>query len=183
MGPVLDHDARRKRFERLVASVHEPMQRYALRRADPDTAAEAVADSLLVLWRRLDDVPDAAELPWSLGIVRRTLANARRSQLRQLRLVDRLIAVHPVHARPEPEGDADLTEALALLKQDDQEVLRLWAWEGLEPREIAVVLEITANAAAIRLHRAKDRLRGLLAPVRNDSDLRGHPGDEREEER
>lgn len=182
MAPVLDHDARRKRFERLVATVHDPMQRYALRRADPDTAAEAVAESLLVLWRRLDDVPAGAELAWCLGVTRRTLANLRRSQRRQLRLVDRLIAVHPVPVVTVMETDVDLAEAMALLKDDDREILRLWAWDGLEPRDIAIVLAITANAAAIRLHRAKERLGRLLTP-RKDSAPSGHPGEQREEER
>jgi RNA polymerase sigma-70 factor (ECF subfamily) len=41
-------------------------------------------------------------------------------------------------------------------------VLRLWAWEQLAPREIAVVLGVTPNAASIRLHRATRRLRERL---------------------
>lgn len=41
-------------------------------------------------------------------------------------------------------------------------MLRLWAWEQLPPREIAVALGISPNAASIRLHRAKKRLRQLL---------------------
>ena len=39
----------------------------------------------------------------------------------------------------------------------------LWAWEELAPREIALVLGVTPNAVSIRLHRAKGRLRELLA--------------------
>ena len=45
-------------------------------------------------------------------------------------------------------------------------MLRLWAWEDLRPQEIAVVLGITANAASIRLHRAKGRLAAELGVVR-----------------
>lgn len=55
-------------------------------------------------------------------------------------------------------GDPDLLAALTGLSAGDKEVLILWAWEGLEPREIAVVLDISVNAATIRLHRAKQRL-------------------------
>jgi RNA polymerase sigma-70 factor (ECF subfamily) len=36
-------------------------------------------------------------------------------------------------------------------------VLRLWAWDELEPRQLATVLGISANAAAVRLHRARRR--------------------------
>ena len=55
----------------------------------------------------------------------------------------------------------------------DQEVLRLWAWEQLAPREIAVVLAITPNAASIRLHRATAKLREAL---RKDDGPAGHLG-------
>ena len=36
---------------------------YALRRAAPDAAQDVVADTFLVAWRRLEEVPDDA-LPW-----------------------------------------------------------------------------------------------------------------------
>jgi RNA polymerase sigma-70 factor (ECF subfamily) len=48
---------------------------------------------------------------------------------------------------------------------DDAELLRLWAWEQLAPGEIAGVLGITPNAASIRLHRARKRLRTALRKV------------------
>jgi RNA polymerase sigma-70 factor, ECF subfamily len=51
---------------------------YALRRASPDAAQDVVADTFLVVWRRLEDVP-ADALPWLYGIARRVLANQRRS--------------------------------------------------------------------------------------------------------
>ncbi|MGB0101650.1 MAG: sigma factor-like helix-turn-helix DNA-binding protein, partial [Nocardioides sp.] len=60
------------------------------------------------------------------------------------------------------DGDADLHEALAALRPEDAELLRLWAWEQLTPAEIAVVLDVSANAAGVRLHRARARLREQL---------------------
>ena len=59
-----------------------------------------------------------------------------------------------------------LTEALDALRAEDAELLRLWAWEQLAPGEIATVLDITANAASIRLHRARERLRERAAKGR-----------------
>lgn len=58
--------------------------------------------------------------------------------------------------------DAALHDALAHLGADDRELLRLWAWEELQPAEIAVTLGTTANAVSIRLHRARKRLGELL---------------------
>ena len=64
---------------------------------------------------------------------------------------------------PAPDdGDADLPRRWPRCRQTDAELLRLWAWEQLTPAEIAEVLEITANAASMRLHRAKEKLREQL---------------------
>jgi len=60
------------------------------------------------------------------------------------------------------------------LNEADREVLRLWAWEQLEPGEIAVVLGSTPNAVSLRLSRAKRRLAHLLG--RQDPVDAGHKG-------
>lgn len=146
-------------FDALVADVYQPLQRYLLRRTDPETAADVLGDVLLVLWRRLDDIPSAAALPWCYGVARRCLANALRQSERQLRLVQRLAAEPPP---TEPSLDPALDEALGLLSARDQELLRLWAWEGLAPSEIATALGISPNAASIRLHRVIKKLRKQL---------------------
>ena len=56
----------------------------------------------------------------------------------------------------------DLDLDLASLRRNDAEILRLWAWDELTSPQLAVVLGISANAAAIRLHRAKARLKQEL---------------------
>jgi RNA polymerase sigma-70 factor, ECF subfamily len=164
---------RRARFELLAGEVYEPVQRFLLRRCDPATADDVLGDTLLVVWRRLDDVPADGALPWVYGVARGCLANARRSAARQQRLVLRL-AREPAQP-PDVDVDPDLAEALAALPDADRELLRLWAWEQLAPREIAVALGIGANAATIRLHRAKKRLRAELTG-RKDRGPAGHEG-------
>jgi RNA polymerase sigma-70 factor (ECF subfamily) len=148
--------------------------RFLRRRADADTAEEVLSDVLLVLWRRFDEVeqlePDV-RLPWCYGVARGCLANARRSAQRRQRLWLRVVESPEARAGVTAElddSDADdgLDAALASLRDDDRELLRLWAWEQLAPREIAVVLGITPNAASIRLHRATKRLRGQLEQER-----------------
>jgi RNA polymerase sigma-70 factor (ECF subfamily) len=142
----------------------EPLRRYLARRTDPATADDVLAETLLVCWRRLDELTDDP-LPWSYGVARNCLANAERSVRRQRRLTARIAAVDPPPAAmpgPDPEGDPDLDVALAALREEEAELLRLWAWEQLTPAEIAQVLAITPNAASIRLHRARERLRTEL---------------------
>ena len=172
--------ARRRRFEDLVATVYQPVQRYLRRRADPSTADDVLGDVLLVLWRRLDDVPGDAPLPYAYGVARGCLANNRRSAARQDRVVARLAQQHrPEGGDPTDPLDGALEEALASLPEADQELLRLWAWEQLPPREIALVLGVSANAVSIRLHRAKEKLKQLLA-ARKDDGATGQTGARRE---
>lgn len=162
--------ARRDRFERVATEIYEPLQRFAKRRSSADVADDVVADTLLVLWRRLDEVAAGDELLWSYGVARRVLANHRRSATRKLRLVDRLISKTPPQSMEalqdsggsESEDHSALHAAIATLADTDREVLTLWAWEGLEPRDMAIVLDISANAASIRLHRARENLRKEL---------------------
>jgi RNA polymerase sigma-70 factor (ECF subfamily) len=163
-GPI-PPDARRARFEGLVGDVLVPLQRYLRRRAGATVADDVLADTLLVLWRRLDDVPADTELMWCYGVARRCLANHQRASRRQLRLVGRLAGRATTEPRVAPaadaahHGDPELEAALGALSADDRELLQLWAWERLEPGEIAEVLGVTPNAVSIRLHRAKRRLR------------------------
>jgi RNA polymerase sigma-70 factor (ECF subfamily) len=149
-----------EQFEAVVADVWLPLQRYLRRRVDATTAEDVLGDVLLVMWRRRADLPADAALPWSYAVARGCLANAVRGEQRRLRLVNRLAAQPP----PALNGDDDALDlALTSIPDADRELLRLWAWEGLAPREIAVVLDITPNAASIRLHRATKRLRNALA--------------------
>jgi len=156
---------RRSRFEAIAEEVFEPLQRYLRRRTDPDRAQDALSDVMLVVWRRLDDVPHDAALPWTYGIASRVLANQRRTESRHLKLVDRLQSEPRVSEVPDPAetgSDPDLEAAIARLNEEEREYVRLWAWEGLEPREIATVKGVTANAATLRLSRARSKLAKYL---------------------
>jgi RNA polymerase sigma-70 factor, ECF subfamily len=160
---------RRARFEAIARELIDPLRRYLVRRTDPDTADDVLSDTLLVCWRRLDDVPQNA-LPWAYGVARNCLANAQRGERRRQRLTARLSVVAPPEetSGPEPQDD-DLLEAMAALRPEDTELLRLWAWEGLTPAEVATVLEISANAASIRLHRAHRKLGDELRKIQRTS--------------
>jgi RNA polymerase sigma-70 factor (ECF subfamily) len=160
-------DGPEDRFRRLYADCFDPVLAYALRRsARPEDAADVVAETFLVAWRRLDVVPDGPEARWWLyAVARRTLANQRRGEGRRgalgQRLRDELAGAVPDHAGAVTER-AELEAALARLEPRDREVLELAAHEELEPREISVVLGISAVAARTRLSRARRRLARAL---------------------
>jgi RNA polymerase sigma-70 factor (ECF subfamily) len=165
---------RQARFEQLFHAHAGAVRAYAARRALSDAVADdVVSDVFLVVWRRLDDVPDRP-VPWLLSIARRALANRRRSERRAAALSDRLASLRrPVAASPET-GDR-LLDALATLPERDRELLMLVAWEGLEPSEIARLLGVRPGTVAVRLHRARrGSLPRLRARTRPSPRLRRH---------
>jgi len=138
---------------------------YALRRTSRDDAADVVAETFLVAWRRLDDVDERSALPWLYAIARRVLLSQRRATTRQQSIAARLAASES-SALPESSGGADesrpVVEALAGLSEKEREVLMLAAWEELSSSEAARVLGCSPTAYRIRLHRARGRLRERL---------------------
>ena len=169
---------RRRNFDAFVREVADPVRRFLLRRTDADTADDVLSETMLVCWRRFDELPPPAErLPWVYVTARNCLRNAERAARRRNRLTARILVLDPpassVQAADvgEDNGAEELRAALEALRPADAEVIRLWAWEELSPAQIGRVLAVSENAAAIRLHRAKRRLRDQLE--RNDRSL-GH---------
>ncbi|HSX66041.1 sigma-70 family RNA polymerase sigma factor [Nocardioides sp.] len=156
--PAADEQAQ---FADLARLVGPPVRRYLVRRAPGDAVDDLLAEVFLVLWRRRRDLPEDDPLPWTYAVARGCLANAARARVRRLRLLERLGA-QPVPGQVDPEAGAEVRHALLALGELDREVVMLWAWEGLPPREIAVVTGLTANAVSIRLHRAKAKLAAVL---------------------
>jgi RNA polymerase sigma-70 factor (ECF subfamily) len=158
---------RHERFEALFAACYVPVRAYALRRAAPEVAQDVIADTFMVAWRRLDDVP-AQPLPWLYGVARRTLANARRSSARAEALGERVAAAESRAATTADLGDQlgeaeAIRSALAALSDDDRETIMLVAWDGLEPAAAASAAGCSRATFAVRLHRARRRLAAALA--------------------
>jgi RNA polymerase sigma factor (sigma-70 family) len=154
-----------ERFETLFRAHYPAVRAYALRRAPAEAAQDAVAETFLVAWRRLDDVP-ADALPWLYGVARRVLANQRRSSTRAAALEERLAGAQPAWAADDPgerAGDAELMRAaLSRLSDNDREALMLVAWHGLSGARAARAAGCTRAAFAVRLHRARRRLAAEL---------------------
>ncbi len=157
---------RRDRFEQVYRDHHPAVRAYLLRRAEPELAQDALSETFLAAWRRLDELPED-RLPWLLATARRTLANQRRSARRLGGLRER-IATGEAHADAdfaEQVADAEVVRrALEELSETDREALMLVAWEGLDPARAAQVAGCSRATFAVRLHRARKRLeRALLA--------------------
>ena len=161
----MDHDSRRAEFELVTAEVYAPLQRYLRRRCALTDVDDVFNEVLLTIWRKIDVLPAAPRLAWCYGVARRCLANHRRGAARRLRLVRRIEAHSPRQSPSEQGSDleAQLHDALGELPELDREMMRLWAWERLEPREIAVAMGVTPNSVSVRLARVRARLASELA--------------------
>jgi RNA polymerase sigma factor (sigma-70 family) len=151
---------RRDRFRAIYEANYHRILGYALRRAGREDAHDLVAETFLVAWRRLEEVPEGEKaLLWLYGTARRVLANQQRGARRRDRLTERVRAERVPADRFTPP-DPDLKRAAAAfarLPPGDRELLALVAWEGLDAGQIARVFGCSRNAARIRIHRARRR--------------------------
>jgi RNA polymerase sigma-70 factor (ECF subfamily) len=157
--------SREERLDALWITHAPAVMRYARRRVLNAEVDEVVAETFLVAWRRIDEVPSYA-LPWLLGVARGVSANVRRAARRRDALTERLTAAEqppPVHQDLVHDGAlATVAAALARLSDDDRELLTLIEWDGLTREQAAEAMRCSRSALAVRLHRARRRLRAKL---------------------
>lgn len=169
LSPALPVDVE-ARVEALTRACGPRVLAYLTRRCpDREDAADLFGETLTVLWRRRDDLPDDDDeaFAWMIGVARHTLLSSARSRARRDALNQRLRTDHLVQgptpaSPPLSEAAAAVLDALELLDPGDQELLRLDAWDDLTGEQIGRVLGISAAAARQRLARARARLRAVV---------------------
>lgn len=154
---------RQKRFRLIADEVTPAVAAYLARRQYPLAKADLddmVAEVLLVLWRRIDDVPIDGAVPWAIAVARNVRRNAVRKSTNAAITAAKL---HSSGATPSAEevviGDDGVRQALLALSDDDRELLMLHFWDGLSASALATVVGVSENAAAVRLTRAQERFR------------------------
>jgi RNA polymerase sigma-70 factor (ECF subfamily) len=173
------HPDPRDAFAELYGSTRTDLLRYLVRRtSDAEEAADLLAETYTIAWRKLESIPagDGARL-WLFGVARNLLLRSVRRRRVADALVDRLAGELRSAQPPTPTDDRAerLRSALAELSERDREIVTLTAWEGLAPREIAKVMATSPNAVRIRLHRARKQLESRLAsPDEADAVWRSH---------
>jgi RNA polymerase sigma-70 factor (ECF subfamily) len=150
----------------MFATHHDAVRRYVIRRQSGALVDDAIADTFLVAWRRLDEMPDRT-LPWLLGVARRVLADQRRAVRRRQSLSERLhveALADGVAGNWEPPArlTPELASALAALTEHEREALLLVAWDELSATDAARVAGCSAAAFRVRLHRARRRVADQL---------------------
>ncbi len=178
---ILCHDAQRsgvsghktcvsdeeERFRALFGEHYRAVARFVRTRGHGSgDADDLVAGTFEVAWRQMDQVPRGREaLPWLLGVARNLSRNAWRKSRREASFIDALSTVTVPWVEMPIEGraaSADVMSALARLKTVDRDLILLVAWDELSPAEAGQVLGLRPVTARSRLHRARQRLSGLL---------------------
>lgn len=180
-------DIYRDRFERCFRDHYAQVLAFAMRRVSGrDVAEDVAADAFAIAWRRRDRIPEPA-LPWLYAIAANVIANQYRSSRRRRDLDTRLEhEAGVIAAGPDPAESLDRRDAFAaafaLLGEQEREVLRLSAWDGLDTREAARVFGCSPGAFRVRLHRARRKLAKQLAAAghlpREDRTPRPQPVEE-----
>jgi RNA polymerase sigma-70 factor (ECF subfamily) len=117
-----------QRFTELYRQHYADISAYVRRRIDADQVTDIVAEVFATAWRRLDEIPRRAVLPWLYGVARRTLANAHRSNRRRLNLLEALGGEPAHHVGDHAEAVVQrhqIARAFEALSDQDQETLRL----------------------------------------------------------
>jgi RNA polymerase sigma-70 factor (ECF subfamily) len=151
---------------------YEQVYAYFRRRIDIETARDCTAETFVVAWRKVGDIPAGDELHWLYMVARNVLRNAYRAKRRSPLLFGEISDRPDGADSPETivvrnEEDREVIEALHRLRRNDQEILLLSVWEELPHDEIAVIVGCSPHAASQRLHRASRRLAAELSHRRS----------------
>jgi RNA polymerase sigma-70 factor, ECF subfamily len=155
-----------EKFEVLFVTNRTDILKYFVRRsANSDEAADALAETFLVAWRRIDAVPDGLEgRLWLFGVARNVVSKQFKKRQLTTAINQRLateLRITLSNSKSDWE-ESIVQRALAQLSRSDREIVELSAWEELSPSEIGSILGISANAARVRLHRARQRVAEIL---------------------
>jgi RNA polymerase sigma factor (sigma-70 family) len=170
-------------FERLLRPLIPLLYRQAFRWTTArDQAEDLVQELLLRLYPRLDELARVERLqPWVLRVMYRIFVDQHRraanSPVRPLYELSTpgedagdTLEEHFPDPSPQPEQLLEtallgerLTAAWALLGEDQRVVVSMHDIEGYRLEEISGMLEVPVGTLKSRLHRARARLRELLA--------------------
>lgn len=158
------------RYDRILEREGAALRRVtAAYDVDPGRREDLFQDICLAIWQALPRFRgESSERTFVFRIAhnRGLTHRSRRSSLRSANLEEATDLADP---RPSPESEVRegqrrerLRAAVLALPLDFRQVITL-TLEGLSPKEIAEVLGITENNAAVRLSRARRALRQALA--------------------
>jgi RNA polymerase sigma-70 factor (ECF subfamily) len=168
----------RQAFEHLMQTTGPQLWR-TIRRltGSQETAEEVFQETCLAAWRGAPGWSgQGSARSWLFGIARNQSARSWRRRKGEpvhpesLDLLGEMAGwgQDPEEAAAAAEDRQTLLDALSQLSTNDREVIAHCDLEGLSAPEAGELLQLTANATRVRLHRARLRLMAVLRQGGND---------------
>lgn len=152
---------RQQRFLAAHAATHDRIYRYFRRRTDgPATAEDLSSEVFKIVWEKSAE-EESLSVMVLFGIAKNVLRNHDRSVARAANLFGILRREREAAAAP-AATESPIQEALGQLSPGDREVLLLSYWDGLSSSEISDLLNTSATAIRMRLHRARKALSTVI---------------------
>lgn len=170
-GAKLPPGAQRDWFTDLYEDTSNDLLAFLMRRCSTsEDAADHLAETYRIAWEKRDRVPDGQDArPWLFGVARNVMrVDARRRERHAAtshELADALRTADQTNAVSHTTAAAFLGE----LSELDQEIITMLAWDELAPREVAIILGLSANVVRVRAHRARQQLRTRIAASQTPS--------------
>lgn len=154
-------------FAELFTANAPLIQRFIYRRTQSDAVEDLTAETFATAWRKREEIPDGYELQWLYRTAGFLVANHNRKK--KVILLDEFPEIaHDGDPSTYVIEDATLRAAFYRLTERDRRVIILAAWEGQSSEQIAVALDMTPNAAAVALSRARARFSKLFDDENGD---------------
>ena len=163
------NDRSAETFSELYRRTYVDVLAFLLRRcSSAEDAADCLAETYLLAWKKRDEMPSGAETrPWLFGVARNVMRRGNELRDRTAAAagalaaeLERIGAVCPPLDLAEPDP---VIAAVRNLPELDQEIITMLIWDELAPREIAAIIGLTPNVVRVRAHRARAKLKAALA--------------------
>ncbi len=154
-------------FEALFARHFHSIWVYVARRVSPAHVDDVVSKCFSVAWQRFERVPQPPkDRLWMYGVARRCIADQRRSDMRHLRLVNRVssdMAQHLTRGNDFSDPRSILVlEAIERLAPADREALQLVLWDGLSQSDAAEIMKCSVAAFESKYRRARNAVKSFV---------------------
>lgn len=157
-------------FGVLVYKYQQMVYAYAFQKVRNDAdAKDIVQEVFLRAYRHLDKLKFPHKFrTWLYTIMSNECKRwlARTAKDREIRLedmADAVVQIEPEHARNPEDWQVDLEQALAELSDDNRILVSMFYMSDCSLREIGEFLGVSTNTVKVRLHRARQKLGGILS--------------------
>src|SRR5688572_5697318 len=161
-------------FESIFREHKDAVYRFAWRMTGSPEAAEDIAQDVFISLLRRPDAFDETRgtlRSFLLGAVRNLSLKRWRGERRLEELEDEQFAAQPVETGPGEVGEI-VARAVGSLPILQREVLILSEYEGLSLDEVSRAVQAEVGTVKARLHRARENLRRILAPLKRGNTVR-----------